>query len=165
MEGYDICSILLHGIMGFANHWRAKLWNHCPVFIGSYLIGNHIKFHYFLIWREKKHPQNCLFGKDIFTPKNPQIVGFCIYIFKIFMGGRACPPRPPWPTCTLKGDRARRIYRTSDWYLLLFIIHCVNFNTSDICYTFSCCHLIEFKKFFSSHFCMCPLPMPTVMRW
>jgi hypothetical protein len=32
----------------------------------------------FIFEGEKKQPQNCLFGKDIFTPKNPQIVGFCI---------------------------------------------------------------------------------------
>ena len=126
MEGYDICSILLHGIMGFANHWRAKLWNHCPVFIGSYLIGNHIKFHYFLIWREKKHPQNCLFGKDIFTPKNPQIVGFCIYIFKIFMGGGGhAPPDPPgqpapWKVTVLAASTG----------LVIDIFYCLSYTVS-----------------------------------
>jgi hypothetical protein len=89
LEGYDICSILLHGIMGIANHWRAKLWNHCPVFFSSYIIGNLIKFHYFHIWREKKHPQNYLFGKDIFTPKKPSDCR----ILKICIGGYA--PTPP----------------------------------------------------------------------
>ena len=57
--------------MGFAYHWRAKLWNHCPVFFGSYLIGNRIKFHYFHIWRGEKTPSKLSFWERHFHSKKP----------------------------------------------------------------------------------------------
>jgi hypothetical protein len=43
--------------------------------------------------KEKKHPQNCLFGKDIFTPKNPSDCRILHLDFQNFMGGM--PPNPP----------------------------------------------------------------------
>jgi hypothetical protein len=42
------------------------------VAISLTIISNFIIF---IFEGKKKHPQNCLFGKDIFTPKNPQIAG------------------------------------------------------------------------------------------
>jgi hypothetical protein len=46
----------------------------------------------FIFEGEKKHPQNCLFGKDIFTPKNLRLQDFASRFSKFVWGG--CPLTP-----------------------------------------------------------------------
>jgi hypothetical protein len=50
----------------------------CEIIVLCSLVAISLAIIIFIFEGEKKHPQICLFGKDIFTSKNSQNAGFCI---------------------------------------------------------------------------------------